>query len=165
MGRILYSFAKRLPASYKRPNFHAKKIRGFCARLILEQCGNNVNLEQGGEFFDDLIIGNNSGIGIRAQIGSGVTIGNDVMMGEDCIIYTNQHASGRTDIPMRLQGAKGIQPVTIGNDVWIGSRVTILPGVKIGNGVIIGASAVVTKDIPDYAIVGGVPARVIKYRK
>ena len=52
----------------------------------------------------------------------------------------------------------------IGNDVWIGARVIVLPGVTIGNHVIIGAGAVVTKDIPDYAIAGGVPAKVIRYR-
>ena len=55
--------------------------------------------------------------------------------------------------------------VTIGNDVWIGMRSIIMPGVTIGNGAVIGAGAVVTKDVPDYAIVGGVPAKVIKYRK
>ena len=55
-------------------------------------------------------------------------------------------------------------PVIIGNDVWIGANVVILPGVTIGNGVIIAAGAVVSKDVPDYAIVGGVPAKVIKYR-
>lgn len=54
--------------------------------------------------------------------------------------------------------------VTIGNDVWIGAGTIILPNIKIGNGVIIAAGAVVTKDIPDYAMVGGVPAKVIKYR-
>lgn len=54
--------------------------------------------------------------------------------------------------------------VTIGNDVWIGANVIILPGVKIGNGAIIAAGAVVTKDVPDYAVVGGVPASVLKYR-
>ena len=54
--------------------------------------------------------------------------------------------------------------VEIGHDVWIGTNVTILPSVKIGNGAIIAAGAVVTKDIPDYAIVGGVPAKVLKYR-
>lgn len=54
--------------------------------------------------------------------------------------------------------------VTIGNDVWIGAHAVILPGVKIGNGAIIGAGAVVTKDVPPYAIVGGVPAKVIRYR-
>lgn len=54
--------------------------------------------------------------------------------------------------------------VTIGNDVWIGMNTLILPGVHIGNGVIIGAGAVVTKDIPDYVVVGGVPAKIIKNR-
>ena len=55
--------------------------------------------------------------------------------------------------------------LSVGNDVWIGQRVIILPGVRIGDGVIIGAGAVVTKDVPDYAVVAGNPARIIKYRK
>lgn len=55
-------------------------------------------------------------------------------------------------------------PIEIGNDVWIGARVFIRDGVKVGNGAIIAAGAVVVKDVPDYAIVGGVPAKVIRYR-
>lgn len=55
--------------------------------------------------------------------------------------------------------------MTIGNDVWIGMRSVIMPDVNIGNGAVVGAGAVVTKDVPDNAIVGGIPARVIKYRK
>ncbi len=54
--------------------------------------------------------------------------------------------------------------IEIGHDVWIGSRASVVDGVKIGNGVIVAAGAVVTKDIPDYAVVGGIPARIISYR-
>lgn len=56
------------------------------------------------------------------------------------------------------------EKIKIGNDVWIGARVLILDGVKIGDGVIVAAGAVVTKDVPDYAVVGGVPAKILRYR-
>lgn len=56
------------------------------------------------------------------------------------------------------------EPVVVGNDVWIGERVLVMGGVKIGNGAVIGAGAIVTKDVPAYAIVGGVPAKIIRYR-
>ena len=65
---------------------------------------------------------------------------------------------------MRGQGSTEPQKVTIESDVWIGARVIILPGVTIGKGAILAAGAVVTKDVPDYAVVGGVPAKVLKYR-
>lgn len=87
------------------------------------------------------------------------------MMGEDCTIITRNHMHDRTDIPMNQQGFEAERPVTIGNDVWIGDRVTILPGVTIEDGCIIGAGAVVTRDIPAYSIAAGIPARVIKQRK
>lgn len=87
------------------------------------------------------------------------------MMGPEVVILTNGHRHDRLDVPMNKQGADIVRKVEIGNDVWIGQRVIILPGVKIGNGVIIGAGAVVTKNIPDYAVVGGIPAKILKIRK
>lgn len=91
-------------------------------------------------------------------------IGDNVMMGSDVTILTQTHNIDRTDIPMGWQGMRESE-VVIGNDVWIGMRVVIMPGVEIGNGSVIGAGAIVTKDVPDYAIVGGVPAQVIKFRR
>ena len=79
------------------------------------------------------------------------------------MIFTQNHRNDDLTIPMRLQTAPK-QKVTIGDDVWIGAGAIILPGVTIGNGVIVAAGAIVTKDVPDYAVVGGNPARVIRYR-
>ena len=87
------------------------------------------------------------------------------MIGPEVIIYTQNHSFDRIDIPMCEQGFQEECKVEIGNDVWIGARVIILPGVKIGNGCVIGAGAVVTKDVPDYCVVGGNPAKILKVRK
>ena len=85
-------------------------------------------------------------------------------MGTDVTIITRNHRFDRTDIPMMEQGFEEERPVYIGNDVWIGDRALILPGVHIGDGSIIAAGAVVTKDVPPYSIVAGVPARKIRDR-
>lgn len=165
VGLIIYhGFAKFLPASYSKMNFFAKPLRAWCGKLILNKCGKNINIENGASFSSKVTIGDNSGIGVRAILGV-CHIGNDVMMGPECIIYSRNHRFDKTDIPMRLQGYYEEEPVIIGNDVWIGARVIILPGVKIGNGSILGANAVVTKDVPDYAIVGGNPAKIIRVRE
>lgn len=76
--------------------------------------------------------------------------------------YSNMRQVGVTFSEKQL--IDEIQPVQVGNDVWIGARVTVLDGVRIGHGCIVAAGAVVTKDIPDYSIVGGVPARLIRKR-
>jgi len=86
------------------------------------------------------------------------------MMAPDVIILSKNHEYGSLDRPMRAQGEQAEKPVIIGDDVWIGTRVVILPGVNVGKGAILAAGAVVTKDVPEYAIVGGNPARFIKSR-
>lgn len=165
IGRILYLGASHLPASFYWINIGQKQIRAFCGKLILAKCGRNVNIEKGASFPSSVELGDNSGIGIRAQINGKVIIGKNVMMGPDVCIYVRNHAFDRTDVPMNRQGFAPEKPVVIEDDVWIGARVIILPGVHIGTGVVIGAGAVVTKDVPDYAVVGGNPARILKMRK
>jgi len=87
------------------------------------------------------------------------------MMAPEVTIVSYVHRHDRCDIPMCFQGGGPVRPVRIGNDVWIGTRVILLPGVNVGDGAIIGAGAVVTKDVEPYAIVGGNPAHVIGTRK
>lgn len=131
---------------------------------MLSSCGKNVNIEKNAFFSKKVKLGDYSGIGVNAKIYGTCIIGNYVMMGEDCTIITRNHRFDRLDIPMMHQGFEDERPVIIGDDVWIGDRVTILPGVKIGRGSIVATGAVVTHDVPEYSIVGGVPAKVIKRR-
>jgi len=93
----------------------------------------------------------------------GLEIGNFVMMGSNCNILTSNHNFDKHDVPMMFQGTKPGK-VVIKDDVWLGANVIILPNVTVGRGSIIAAGAVVNKDVPDFSIVGGVPAKVLKYR-
>ena len=133
--------------------------------MIMNYCGKGVNIEKGAYFASNMSIGNFSGIGAYSIIANSVIIGDNVMIARECIINPSNHCFERTDIPMNEQGLEATNPVIIEDDVWIGSRAIILPGVIIHRGSVIGAGAVVTRDVPEYAIVGGVPAKVIRYRK
>lgn len=165
LSRLVYeAIAKHLPASTSFAGGGIRRFRALIVRGFISSCGKNVNIERGAKISSSLRIGDRSGIGVDCVCAGSVTIGNDVMMAPECVILTRNHAFDRIDIPMGEQGVQQEKPVFIGNDVWIGRRVIILPGVHIGNGVIIGAGAVVTKDVPDYAVVAGNPARIIKYR-
>ena len=92
-----------------------------------------------------------------------VKIGNDTIIGFETVILTSTHQHKNKKVPIKNQGMYR-KSITIGNDVWIGARTIIMPGVTINNGAIIGANSVVTKDVPPNAIMGGVPAKLIKYR-
>lgn len=92
-----------------------------------------------------------------------IIIGDDVQIGPKTVIWARDHDFARHQL-IREQGHTAA-PIYIGNDVWIGASAIILRGVRIGEGAVVGAGSVVTKDIPDYAIAVGNPARVIKYRE
>lgn len=165
---LYYNFATYLPVSYSRIGGGlSKKIRYWLCRNIFEYCGKNVNIEKGAWFGRGtrIRIGDNSGLGINCVIPDGSVIGNDVMMGPNCYIHGRNHAFGHTDIPMRVQGFTQSKPVIIDDDVWIGRDVTIMVGRHIAKGSIIAANCVLTKDFPEYSIVGGNPGKLIRNRK
>lgn len=163
--KILYLFiGRRLPESFSKISFGAKSIRYFLVKNFITSIGSNVNIETKATFDSNISVGDNSGIGVNAFIQGPTSIGKHVLMGPDVQIYTRNHRYDRVDIPMYHQGETEIEEVKIGDDVWIGARSIILPGVHIGNGAVIGAGSIVTKDVEPYAIVGGNPAKVIKYR-
>ncbi len=115
---------------------------------------------------NSLKIGDNVGINHYCFIGvrGNITIGNNVIFGPRVNVFSENHKFDRLDIPIKNQGVSK-EDTTIGNDVWIGANTSIMTGVKIGNGCVIAAGSVVTKDIPDFSVVGGVPAKIIKKRK
>lgn len=163
--RILYEYiGKYLPASYKIGGKISKKIRYLLVKSYIDKCGKNVNFEAGASISSKLSIEDNSGIGKDSVISGKTIIGKNVLMGPECIIYTRNHKFENADKRIIDQGYNKEKSVVIGDDVWIGARVIILPGRKIGNGAVIGAASVVTKDIPEYAVVGGNPAKILKYR-
>lgn len=171
--RVLYLFLynlilKKLPATDGYVPFQKliRAIRSKVASKLFDRSGRNINVEKGANFGTGkgIRIGDNSGLGINCKIRGPIIIGDDVMMGPDVMIFTSNHETKDINIPMRLQGRTGDKRVEIGDDVWIGARVIILPGVKIGKGAILAANAIITKDVPDYAIVAGNPAKVVKFR-
>ena len=162
---LYYTIGYHFPKSNAKLHLFSKQIRRFFAKGFIKQCGRKVNIQRHVVLPKDFTIGDYSGVGANSVIGSGTIIGNNVMMGPECYIYTSNHKHDNTDIPMIKQGYEDVKPVIIADDVWIGSRVTILPGVHIGKGSIIGASAVVTKDVPEYSVCCGNPAQVVKNRK
>ncbi len=144
-----------------------ERIREKIVKLIFYKCGSNINIGKGARFGNGkyLEIGNNSGIGMYSKVPNNIIIGEDVMMGPNVTIYGSNHEFSRTDIPMRKQGYRKYPPVVIEDDVWIGGNVIIMPGLTVKKGTIIGAGSVLTKNFPEYSIVAGNPAKLIRSRK
>ncbi len=122
----------------------------------------NIN---GGDVGEGLTVGDNSNIGPFSYIGcSGIIrIGNNVMISPRVSIYSENHNFQRTDVPMKEQGVTK-DFVIIEDDCWIAANSVILAGVTVGQGSIVAAGSIVTKDVPAYSIVAGNPARVIRSR-
>lgn len=165
---LYYLIAKNLPTSDFKINIFQREIRAFLVSKIFSYVGKNVNIEKNvffGAARDEIRIGDKSGIGINCRLQGPLEIGKSVMMGPDVIIYTRNHKFSDINRDMIEQGETESKKVVIEDDVWIGARVIILPGVKIKKGSIVAAGSVITKDTLEYEIVGGNPAKHIRFRK
>ncbi len=158
----------RLPASSSpflgRPS---KALRAWACRHLFLRCGRNVNIDRMVSFGlgRNVEIGDSSGVGRNSSITEHIRIGDDVMIGPGLQVFASNHRMERTDVPIRVQGNTEVLPVTIENDVWIGANVMILPGRKVATGTVLAAGTVLTKDFPEYSVVGGNPSKLIRSRQ
>jgi maltose O-acetyltransferase len=151
----------------KIPFSYGAKIRRFFLKKRIKEFGSASSISTGCKILSLGGLKLGSGVMIARDVTldcrGGIEIGDDSMIGFESIILTSTHKSDRLDVPIRKQGMFAA-PVNIGKNVWIGARVIVLPGVKIGDGAIVGANAVVTRDVMPNTIIGGIPAKLIRER-
>lgn len=142
-------------------------FRVFLARRIFRSVGKGVRVHAGVIFGrgTEIEIGDNSSFNRDCWISPDTIVGKDVMMGPEVIMLSASHEFRDTTRPMREQGAPPRRRIVIADDVWIGTRTIILPGVTVGSHAIIGAGSVVTRDVPEWGIVAGNPAKLIRDRR
>jgi acetyltransferase-like isoleucine patch superfamily enzyme len=141
----------------------------YLRKAKLKRIGNGVKISPTVIFkYPEMIqIGDHSFINhlcsIWASPAGPITIGNNVLLGPCVSIFSSNHGIARGELIRNQPGQDA--PISIGDDVWLGANAVVTAGVSIGDGAVVGAGAVVTTDLPAMSICGGVPARVIGYRR
>lgn len=166
MGYILYnSFAGWLPhyqGGYRW--WLPKKIRSICGKMLFDKCGKSPDIGRNISFSSRISMGDNSGIGDDCVFIGKVSIGDHVLMGPKCAFIASNHKFRDKSKLIKYQGEID-KEIVVGSDCWIGYGCIVLAGVTINEGAVIAAGSVVTKDVPQYSVVAGVPAKVIGWRK
>lgn len=156
--RAGYKLSKNLPYNI------GKKLRKITAGQLFCKAGKNFSVGRGANFGDGsrIELSEYANLGPRFSLtGLGkVRFGEHIMMGYECMFITTNHKY----LPGGGYGPDESRDINIGSHVWFGHRVIVLPGVNIGNHAVIGAGAVVAKDVPDYGVAVGNPARLVKIR-
>lgn len=148
--------------------FSLARLRAIILMPLFKKIGNGTCIQFGCSFdgMKNIEIGNKVYVNHHTEmhaLNSEISIGNYVMIGQYTLLITNNHNYEDTEKLMISQSST-YKKIIIEENVWIGARVIVLPGVKIGRGSVIAAGAVVTKDVLPYSVVGGVPAKLIKKR-
>lgn len=164
---LYYGIAQWLPNSYSkfvgRPS---NAIRVALCKNIFKKCGKIRTINRRVAFASgcDIEMGDDSGIGAYTEIPNNTIIGKNVMLSRNCFILSRNHAYDRVDIPIIEQGFKPRLQTVIEDDCWIGLRSILTPGRHVRKGTIVAMGSVLTKDFPEYSVVGGAPAKLIKSR-
>ncbi len=164
---LFYGLANHLPNSYSR--FFGRPsnwLRVFCCKRIFKKCGKITTVNHHCEFGNglEIEIGDYSGIGAYCILPHDIVIGRYVMMAPHVLIFSRNHRFDDINTPMCFQGFSPSLRTIIKDNVWLGQSVILTPGHTIGEGSIIAAGAVVTKDVDSFSIIGGNPAKLIKRR-
>jgi maltose O-acetyltransferase len=161
-----YVFATHLPDRSFPCGRRFGHVREALCRRLLASCGEDIDV--GSRVFlgdgQHVRLGNRSGVGSGSRV-YGANIGDDVICGRDVVFLKENHRYDDTKVPIRAQGLAEPRVPVIGDGAWIGERAIILPGRRVGSGAIVGAGAVVARDVRPFEIVGGNPARPIGHRR
>lgn len=149
------------------PEHVGYRLRPFVLRVIGFRIGRGTmmagtpSIAGPGNPYENLEIGRECffNVGSMLEVGGKLTIGHRVGLGQGVLIITTSHEPGH---PMRRAGTLRGQPVKVGDGAWLGARCVILPGVVVGEGAVVGACALVSRDVPPHTVVAGVPARIIR---
>lgn len=148
----LYKYLRRIKGRYWRFRLRLRNVKPSChfagASLVSR----------------DLVAGEHLFMGRDCSIGPKVRMGNYVMLGPEVSITGSDHRTDKVGIPMIFSGRPDLPETVIGSDVWLGRGSLIMAGVSIGDGAVVAAHSVVTKSVPPFAIVAGVPAKIIRMR-
>ena len=160
--RLVYEFMLR-----DAPGNFSRRLRVRALRALGSQIHSNSHIDRGVKVlgFPDLTVEEGAAVARDCVLDArgGLTIEKGALIGFESIILTSTHNSDQSSVPVHLQGMFS-KPVRIGANSWLGTRVIVQPGVTIGDGVIVGSGAVVTRDVPAGHVAAGVPARVKKKR-
>lgn len=161
MKQVLYSLLNNI-LNILPPHGKSLSFRGSITSKFLHGCGNNLKMSSGVKIYntDNLVVGNNVYIGLNCYIGGGkVFLDDEVIIGPFCSIVAGNHTLDNNSYRF---GKYDYGTISIGRGTWLGSHCVITNNVTIGKGCLIAAGSVVTKNIEDYSIVGGVPAKLLK---
>lgn len=148
-----------------------RRLKMYLYRPMFEKYGSNFHFDPNGLYsFSNITVGNDVSLGYKPILMAGkskIVIGNKIMFGPEVVLIGGGHNTsviGKSMYDVHEKRPQDDLGVILEDDIWIGARATILRGVVVGRGTIVAAGAVVTKSTPPYSVVGGIPARVIKFR-